>query len=118
MLEHLPEDVRRNLLFGRPAGRRARHRHCVHVGDAVFPLLRLWDSGFAVSTARVPRLRGLVDLYDGPRHLSQCLILATDTDDEVTVYEFKRVTAVRDTAAHDYAEEVLPEVHGALPRPV
>lgn len=118
MLEHLPEDVRRGLMLGRPEARRARHRHAVHVGDAVFPVLRLWDAGFAVSSARVPKLRGLVDLYDGPRHLSQCLILATETDDEVTVYEFKRVTAARDQAARDYADEGLPEVSGALPRPV
>jgi hypothetical protein len=116
MLEYLPEDIRRGLQMAQARSRQGRHRLCVHVGDAVFPLLRLWDGGFAVSGARTPRLRGLIDIYDGPRHVSQCLIVAAAADGDETVYEFKRETAARDRAARDYAEdEALPA--GFLPGP-
>jgi len=105
MLEFLPEDIRRGLLAAQDRPRRGAHRLCVHLGDAVFPLLRLWDGGFAVDTTRTPRLRGLVDVYDGPRHLSQCLIVAASSDGDQTVYEFKRETAVNDRAPLDYAPD-------------
>jgi len=117
MLEHLPEEVRRALMSAPDRARSGRHRLSVHVGDAVFPLLQMWDGGFTVATERTPRLRGLVDLYDGPRHISQCLIIATQTDDEVTRYEVKRETPARDAAARDYADEGRAPVAGMLPRP-
>lgn len=113
MLEFLPDDVRRGLMAGPEPGPAGRRRLSVHVGDAVFPILRLWDGGFAVSTARTPGLRGLVDLFDGARHLSRCLIVASATDDDTTVYEIKRATVARDRAARDYAEGD----DGVLPRP-
>jgi hypothetical protein len=105
MLEYLPEDIRRGLLAAQDRPRRGPHRLCVHLNDAVFPLLRLWDGGFAVDSTRTPRLRGLVDLYDGPRHLSQCLIVAAAVDGDQMIYEFKRETAAADRAPLDYAPE-------------
>lgn len=105
MLEFLPEDVRRGLLSAREKSGPGRHRMCVHVGDAVFPLLRSWPGGFAVDSARTPRLRGLVELFDGPRHLAQCLIVAASDEGGQTVYEIKRMTAARDQAARDYEQD-------------
>jgi hypothetical protein len=105
MLEFLPEDIRRGLLMAQSRRARGARRLSVHLNDAVFPLLRLWDGGFAVETERTPRLRGLVDVYDGPRHLSQCLIVAAAIEGDHTIYEFKRETAVNDRAPLDYAPD-------------
>jgi hypothetical protein len=105
MLEYLTEDIRKGLEAAQQRARRSRGRLAVHVGDAVFPLLRLWEQGFAVDSARVPRLRGVVDLYDGPTHLSHCLIVATQADGGETIYEFKRATPATAGAALDYISE-------------
>lgn len=105
MLEFLTEDIRKGLEAAQQRARRGRGRLSVHMGDAAFPLRRLWDQGFAVDSARVPRLRGVVDIYDGPSHLSHCLIVATQSDGDETVYEFKRATPAATVAALDYDAE-------------
>jgi hypothetical protein len=117
MLEFLPEDIRKGLLMAADRQARRSTRLSVHVGDAVFPVLRLWDGGFAVDSNRTPRLRGLVDLFDGPRHLSQCLIVAASDEGGTMTYEFKRETAVTDRAPRDYADERGEAPRGFLPRP-
>lgn len=116
MLEHLPEDIRHGLEMARSRGQRRGSRLCVHVNDAVFPVLRLWEEGFAVDAGRVPRLRGSVDIYDGPRHILQCLIIASELDGSDMIYEFKRVSAVTETRLRDYAVDG-PAPFAYLPRP-
>lgn len=102
MLEFLPNEIREGLEAAqrREASRKSRLR--VQVGDAVFPVLRFWHDGFALDAALSPRLRGLVDLYDGSRHIFQCLIVASAEERGELVCEFKRMTAVRDSAPLDY----------------
>jgi hypothetical protein len=116
MLEHLPEDIRRGLEAARSRNQRSRSRLCVHVNDAVFPVLRLWETGFAVSARRVPAMRGLVDIYDGPRHLSQCLIIASEDDGTEMTYDFKRATTITENPVRDYAVDSNAPF-GYLPRP-
>lgn len=116
MLEFLPEDIRRGLEAARTRAARRGSRLSVHVGDAVFPILRLWETGFAVDARRVPALRGLVDIFDGPGHLSQCLIIASATDGDEIAYEYKRMTLITEAPVRDYAEE-RPAPTGLLPRP-
>ena len=60
----------------------------MRVGDQSFTILRHWDAGFALDKEDAPHIRGLVDLYDGARHLSQCLIVASSEDADEMVYEF------------------------------
>ena len=117
MLEYLPEDVRKGLLIGGERQVRRSTRLSVHVGSAVFPLLRLWDGGFAVDSARTPRLRGLVDIFDGQRHLSQCLIVAASDEGGIMAYEFKRETQVAEHAPRDYADDRPAPASGLLPGP-
>jgi hypothetical protein len=47
MLEFLPEDIKEGLAAGkrRAAARKSRLR--VQLGEAVFPILRMWDGGIA-----------------------------------------------------------------------
>jgi len=102
MLEFLPKDVREGLDAARKREQRRRSRLHVQLGDAVFPVLRMWDKGFSLDAARVSRLRGLVDLYDGPRHLGKYLIVATAQDNGELICEYKHATLARDRPALDF----------------
>jgi hypothetical protein len=102
MLEFLPKEVRDGLDAARKREQARKSRLRVQVGEAVFPVLRFWDNGFALDAALTPHLRGLVDVYDGARHVFQCLIIASTEDNGDLVCEFKRSTAVSERAALDY----------------
>ncbi len=102
MSEFLPKEVREGLEMARKRDLLKKSRLRVHIGDAVFPVLRLWENGFTLDAEEAPSLRGLVDLYDGARHLYQCLIVASQEEGGQMIYEFKRNTAVADRPALDY----------------
>ena len=101
MIEYLPKDVVEGLREAhvRQLARKSRIR--VHVGDEVYPVLKLWRDGFALKVENAPKLRGLVDLFDGTRHLSQCLIVASSQEGDLMHYDFKRNTATADRTARD-----------------
>ena len=105
----LPEAVRKGLEEARVALFGKSGRLCVHDGDNVFRVLRLWDGGFAVS-ADAPPMRGFVDLYDGPKHLYQCLVFASREEGDERIFDFKWNTRVADAAPVDYprTEDPLP----------
>ena len=85
MLSFLSKEVRDGLELARKAKERRKSKLRVQVGDAVFPVLRFWHDGFVLDGALTAHLRGLVDLYDGSRHVFQCLIVAATVDgDEIT----------------------------------
>jgi len=115
MLEFLPQDIRDGLEAARKreSGRKSRLR--VQVGEAVFPILRFWHDGFALDAALTPHLRGLVDVYDGSRHIFQGLIVASLVDNGDLICDFKRMTIVSDRAALDYERDENAPV-ALLPR--
>lgn len=102
MSEFLPKEVREGIEAARKQALRESSRLRVQVGDAVFPILRYWDTGFALDSEDAPNLRGLVDLYDGANHLYQCLIVASEDSGYEMIYEFKRSTAAVDKAPLDF----------------
>ena len=103
MLEFLPTEVREGLEAARKREQRKRSRLHVQVGDAVFPVLRFWQDGFALHADFSPgKLRGLVDVYDGSRHVFQCLIMASSIENGELVCDFKRATAVTERAPLDF----------------
>lgn len=109
MSEFLPKEVREGLALARKQALRKNSRLRVHMGDAVFPVLRFWETGFSLDADDAPYLRGLVDLYEGSRHLYQCLIVASEEDNGQMVYDFKRSTAAVDKAPLDfYRDENAP----------
>ena len=116
MFEFLPEDIRRGLEAAQARALRKGSRLSVHVGDEVYPILRLWETGFSVDARKIPPLRGFVDIYDGPRHISQALIIAASEDGHDVTYEFKRETVINATPIRDYAED-RPGPSGYLPSP-
>lgn len=102
MSMYLPEAVRKGLEEARKTAMRRSSRLCVHNDDKVYKVLRLWDGGFAMDVEDAPHLRGHVDLYDGMRHLYQCLVIASREEDGEMIFEFKWHTAVHDRPPVDF----------------
>ncbi len=115
MSDYLPEAVRKGLEDARVALMRRSSRLCIHDGDRIHRVLRLWDGGFALDPRDAPRLRGMVDLYDGSRHLSQCLVVTSREEHGERIYEFKRSTPVADRPAADFERAEAPPV-ALIPR--
>ncbi len=102
MLEFLPQEVRDAIAAARRRDLRRRSRLHARVGEAVFPILRFWDEGFALDAALSPPLRGVVDIYDGGRHILRCLVVTSTAENGELVCDFKRSTAVTGRAPLDY----------------
>ena len=105
MSTFVSREVREGMEAARIAGLRRSSRLRVRADDNVFPVLRMWKSGFAVEEGKVPGLRGLVDLFDGANHLYQCLIVASEAEGGEMRYEFKRSTAASDKAPVDFFKD-------------
>ena len=104
MTTFLSREVRAGLEAAkkRALGRKSRLR--VHAGDAIYPLLEFKETSFAVSRD-TPAMRGLVDIYDGSRHLYQALVVAIQDEGDTRVFEFKRNTIAADGPAVDFIRD-------------
>lgn len=102
MLESLPPSIRNEMHAARRKAQLKRARLRVEANGDSYRILRLTPEGFVVDAGTTPRLRGLVDLYDAGRHLSQCLIVAAQADGDEMIYDFKRNTAAQDGAPLDF----------------
>ena len=105
MSTYVSDELRAGLEAARLAALRRSSRLRVEAGGQSWPLLRLRGTGFSVEAAKVPPLRGLVDIFDGGRHLYRCLIVASEEEGGEMRYEFKRSTAPADGAAADFYRE-------------
>lgn len=92
MTTYLPPEVQEGLDAARRRAERRSHRLRVEVEGTPYRILRAWPDGFAVDAEHAPHLRGLVDLYDGARHLSQCLIVAASDEGAEWHFDYKRLT--------------------------
>lgn len=102
MNDFLPEAVRLGLEQARKSARSRTNRLCVHDGDDVYAIRRFWESGFALDAEVAEKLRGRVEIYDGARHLYQCLIVGSAIEGEERVFDFKWLHPVTDAAPVDY----------------
>lgn len=85
----LPEAVRDGLAQARRAALHRNDRLCVHDGDEVYRIRRFWADGMAIDAGHGARLRGRVEIYDGARHLYQCLIENGQVTGDEAVFDFK-----------------------------
>lgn len=116
MSTYFSAEVQAGIDAARKKAQKQRHRLRVEADGQSLRVVRFLDDGFTLASETAPQLRGLVDLYDGSKHLYQCLVIAVDTEDGETRYEFKRFTAASDQAPVDfYREEQAPA--GLLERP-
>jgi len=102
MTDFLPKEVREGLEAARKRDLMRKSRLRVHTDDEIFPILRFWETGFSLDAENAPHLRGLVDVFDGSRHLYQCLIVASEEEDGQMIYDFKRSTLALDKAPLDF----------------
>ena len=115
MNDILPESVRAGIQAARKAAERRMSRLRIEVAGRRVPVLRSWEDGLAVDAAEPPLNRGLVDLYEGPKHLWQCLIVTSREEDGERIYEFKRHSPALDRPPLDFERpEDRPEA--LLPR--
>ena len=105
METHLPPEVQADLDRARQAVLKRRSRLRLDVGGQSYQVLRIWRDGFSVEAGEVPALRGLVDLYDGARHMGRCLIVASEEQGGELRFEFKRNTAPADRAPLDFVRD-------------
>lgn len=105
MTTFVSKEVLDALEQGRRRAQKRSSRLRVKVGGKTFAVLDYRNTGFALDLDDAPKLRGLVDLYDGARHLSQCLIVASEEDGHVMRYEFKRATPATDRAPLDFVRD-------------
>lgn len=62
-------DVCKGFEQARRKALKSVNRRCVHTNNNVFHITEAWIDGFSVPAKRGKNLRGLVDIYDGPKHL-------------------------------------------------
>ena len=102
MIEFFSKELREGFEAARKRQEARKSRLRIQIGGEVYPILRLWDEGLAMDADQLPHLRGLVDVYDGTRHLSQCLIVASTVENGQLVCDFKRSTPVTDRPPLDF----------------
>ncbi len=105
MSVYVSKEVAKGLEQARRAKLAKKSRLRVQIGEDVYPILRFSEKNFAIDAENAPHMRGLVDIYDGARHLYQALIVATSFDGHAMVYEFKRNTVASDKAPLDFERE-------------
>lgn len=102
MLESLPQSIQDELRIAHAKSAKKRQRLRVEANGESHAIVRMLPEGFVVDRGTAPNLRGLVDIYDGGRHLSQCLIVASASDGHRIQYDFKRNTSATDGAPLDF----------------
>lgn len=107
MSDYLPKELREQLAAAQRKAKRKRATRSVHIGEEAFAILEMSDKGFAVAKEDTPRLRGLVDIYEGPRHMYQALIVAAAEAGDVMRYDFKRNTAASGTPPVDFEQKAV-----------
>ncbi|SOC14117.1 hypothetical protein [Rhodobacter maris] len=113
-MEFLPNDILNGLQQARSRETKRPSRLSVHAAGKVWPVLRRWVGGFSLDAEGVSKLRGHVDLYEGPRHISTALIMASEVEGSELLCTTKRETPVRQGPALDFVRDENAPV-GYLP---
>lgn len=104
-MSYLSKEVLDGLRDAEKRGLGRKHRMRIQADGHAYPILELWDNGFTIAADTAPDLRGYVDLYDGARHMAQCLIMRAHSDGAAHSYEFKRRTAAIDSPPVDFVRD-------------
>ena len=105
MSTFLSREVQAGIEAAQKQALRKRSRLRVHVGDDIHPILTFAGNTFSVDADTAPHMRGLVDIYDGGRHLYQALIVTSQEEAGERVFEFKRNTMAARSPALDFIVE-------------
>lgn len=102
MSTFLPTEVQAGLDDARKTALKKSSRLRIQAGEEIHPVLHAWDGGFALDTVDASHLRGRVDVYDGSRLISQCLIIASEEEGGEVRFEYKRMTEATDQQPLDF----------------
>ena len=105
MSTFLSKDVLADLENAHRQGLKKKNRFRVEFNKTRYPVLVLKKSGFSLDAELAPEIRGLIDLYDGDKHLQQCLIVASKEENGIVYFEYKRKTATSTCAPKDFYQE-------------
>ena len=105
MCDFLSREVRAEMEAARKRDLRRKSRLRVQAGADIYPILRMRHDSFTLDAAEVVHLRGLVDIFDGARHLAQCLIIASDIEGGELICTMKWSQAATETAPLDYVRD-------------
>ena len=104
MSTFLSKDVIAGLEAAQKADLRKKSRLRVESNKNSYPVLQLKKSGFCVEVERLHD-QGLVDLYDGDKHLKQCLIVASKEENGIVHFEYKRNTNTQTAAPRTFIKK-------------
>lgn len=105
MTDFLTKELRDGIAHARKLAAKKKARLKVHVSDCSYPVLRVWNNGFALDAEDAPHMRGLVDLYEGSHHAAQCLVIASEQEAGEMRYEYKRSTLSHESQPLDFARD-------------
>ena len=71
MIYDLPKEVMDGLKKARREDFSKKNRLRIMIEGTAFPILRYWETGFALDAKVAPALRGLIDIYNGSNHMAQ-----------------------------------------------
>jgi hypothetical protein len=97
-MDELTGDLRADMRAG-------PERVRLKAGKVDVAAVRLGPVRLSVASADAVRLPGLVDLYEGERQVSRCLIVAAEVRAGETIFELKRESPMRLSAPKDFAAE-------------
>ena len=105
MSTFLSKDVLAGIEAAQKTSLKKKNRLRVKFNKNYFPVMRLTKNGFSVEAEMAPMIRGLVDLYDGDRHLKQCLIVASKEGNGLVHFDFKREVATQTSVPKDFYQK-------------
>ena len=105
MSTFLSKDVLAGLEDAHKISIKKKNRLCVEFNKTRYPVMVLKQNGFSLEAEIAPEIRGLVDLYDGNKHLLQCLIVASKEENGIVHFEYKRKTATTTDPPKDFYQE-------------
>lgn len=109
MNDFLPAAVREGLEAARKASIKRNDRLCVHDGEDVYRIRRFWADGLSIDARHGEKLRGRVEIYDGARHVYQCLIVNSRLEGDECIFDFKWLHPVVEQPAVDFVRpDVVP----------
>jgi len=102
MSDVLPQAVQDGLKAARKAALQRNDRLCVHDGDNVYRIIGFWEDRLSLAADDADKLRGRVEIFDGAKHLYQCLIVNSRVEGDVCIFDFKWLHPVAEKPAVDF----------------
>ncbi len=101
---HLPEGLKEAALQLRPNGKiTKKHRLRLRSAGREIDIVDAWADGFSIRVSGPQPGRGIVDLFDGARHIRHGLIYQTGTVGDRRIYAFKTAQDPRMAQPADFA---------------